>query len=155
MSLPPNCICPGFDNVNHTYFDRGVFDRQNCCFYTGCLAGKPEMFANEVNHVCCFNDCPTCYNQCMACYFPCCFGERVRLLPAQMVCCCCSTRACWIHNCCGLCGIKEQEPLPCYIVPVAMHLLMGEAARFVESYTRSRTEWSQRVGVDIAGYGGN
>lgn len=154
-ALPPNACCPGCDNVHHTFFDRGLFDRQNCYYRLGCISGDPLMFANEIRHVCCFTDCPVCYNQCQSCYWPWCCGERVRFLPATTVCCCCPTTACWIHNWCGICGIKDGEPLPCYINPVASHLADMEAGRFVESYTRTRADWAQRVGPNIASYGMN
>ena len=41
--FPPNCICPGADDTRKHYFDRGLWDKQNCCFATGCYRGEPYV----------------------------------------------------------------------------------------------------------------
>ena len=37
--IPPNCILPGADHINKMYFDRGLFDHQNCCWSIGFYSG--------------------------------------------------------------------------------------------------------------------
>ena len=142
-SLPPNSICPGCDNVTHTFFDRGIFDRQSCCWTLGCLSGEPEMYPNEIKHTCCCFDCPTCYNEWASCWWPSCCGERLRYLPHSTFCFCCSSKVTACYNCFGLCGVKTGEPWPCCLTPVANHIMTGEAQLFAHSFTKARNEWCE------------
>ena len=145
-SLPPNCLCPGNDHIAFSFFDRGVFDRQGLCFTMGCLNGEPEVFPGETKHVCCCIDCPTCYNEWASCWWPCCCGQRVRLLPAQNFCYCIPARVNGLLNCFSLCGAKSGEPCPCCLSPMVDHLLDGEPERFHDSYAKARAEWVQFTG---------
>ena len=100
--FPPNCCCPGIDHVKKTYFDRGPWDRQHCCFTLGCYNGDSFFHEGNVRHVCCFQDCCDCYNSWSACYCPTYCGDRVNFVPAERVCCCCPVRANWCNNCFGI-----------------------------------------------------
>jgi hypothetical protein len=146
-ALPPNCCCPGNDHINFMFFDRGVFDRQNCCFSSGCLAGAPEMYGGEIKYVCCNVECPTWYNECQSCWWPCCCGQRVRFMPYQNFCWCIPARVNGCMNCFGMCGVKSGEPCPCVLAPLMDHLLDGEAERFAQSYATTRAKWSEYTGI--------
>lgn len=47
--IPPNCCCLSSDDITKTYFDRGVFDRQMCCFQDiggmHVYTGPPTVYA--------------------------------------------------------------------------------------------------------------
>lgn len=145
--IPPNCCCPGNDHISWNFFDRGIFDRQGCLWSSGCLSGEPELYPGEIKYVCCFQDCPKCWNEWQSCWWPCCLGERVRYLPAQTCCWCVPVRVNGCMNCCGCNGVKSGEPCPCFLVPMATHLLdIGEAERFASDFHKVRAEWAEFTG---------
>ena len=71
-------------------------------------------------------------------------GEKVSFVPFKTYCFCCPSRACWLHNCFGLCGPKSGEPL--LLVPFAYHLLKGEGFKLAKQLDNSRSEWCVRTG---------
>mmetsp|Transcript_33405 Transcript_33405/g.34038 ORF Transcript_33405/g.34038 Transcript_33405/m.34038 type:complete len:237 (-) Transcript_33405:334-1044(-) len=145
--VPPNCCCPGFDNVSKTYFDRGIFDRQHPCFKTGCLNGPPTIYAGPVKNVCCCIDCCDCWNHHASGYYACCCGERVSILPFENYYYCCPTRSWWACNCCGLCGVKTGEPMPAFTQVIATHLLdISEAQKLADEFNNCRNQWKSRTG---------
>ena len=109
-STQPNFCCPGADNITKMYFDRGMFDQQNCCWNMKFYSGTPLFYANEIQHTCCFYKTPKFFDQIMSCYYPELCGERVRYIPAETYCWCCSVRANNCSNCYGLCGVATNEP---------------------------------------------
>jgi hypothetical protein len=144
--VPPNCCCPGADNISKTYFDRGMFDHQSCCWKIGFFSGVPEFFANEIKHQCLCMECPNVYNKCMSCYWPELCGERVRYIPATTCCCCISTKASWLDNCCGICGPLNGQPSPFCLKGVTTHLDAGEAQRLTDSFNAAIQEWQAYTG---------
>jgi hypothetical protein len=145
-SVPPNCCCPGADNIKKEYFDRGVFSRQNFCYTTGCVSGLPTMFPNEVQYMCCCCETPTACNQCLACYWPSLCGERVRYLPFENYCYCCPSRANACSNCCGLIGPKDGEPVSWCLIPIRTGLADGEAQSFCDAYEAAYLDWGENTG---------
>jgi len=139
--IPPNKLCLGFDSVQKTYFDRGIYAVKDlfCC-----TSGVPSVHAGGVAHVCLCMDCCDGCNYCLSGYFPYCQGERVSYLPMETFCLCLPTRACWLHNICGLCGPKDGEPVVYWTF--ATHLAKGEAVKLAHQLNVSRSEWSQRTG---------
>ena len=145
-AVPPNFICPGADNIDKIYFDRGMFDHQSCCWAIGFYNGAPKFHANEIEHVCCCMSCPAVYDQCLSCYWPELCGERVRFLPAEGYCWCCSTRSGSCTNYFGLCGPKTGEPDEKWLRPVTTHLEVGEAQRLTDSFDAAMLEWRMYTG---------
>ncbi len=141
ISHSPNILCVGDDNVHKTYYDRGIYTFKD---YFCCVSGVPSIHAGGVTHTCFCMDCCDAYNYCLSCYFPYCQGERVSYVPMEKCCYCCPTRACWLHNCFGICGPKDGEPVLC--VTFATHLAKGEAVKLAHQLNVSRGEWSQRTG---------
>ena len=153
---PPCCCCPGEDDVEKHYYDRWYFDRQKCLFKIGCMNGEAEMFPGEIDYVCCCITLPQCCTQLFMCCCECdlcvcCrpWGNRVRFLPFHRWCCCCPTRACWIHNCCSCCGIKTGEPLPQFLFPIVDHLAEGTAQLTADEINVSRREWADARGKNL------
>ena len=155
---PPNCCCPGEDEIYKFYFDRSIFDRQTCCFRLGCLNGEAEVFPGELHYVCCCFTVPVCCAKCFSCVCDCnclvyCkpWGNKVRFLPYHRYCCCCPARACWAHNCCSLCGPKSGEPLPWALEPVVDRLLdEDEAHLLADEINVSRSEWGKAHGKNLS-----
>lgn len=145
--VPPNVCCPGADNINKTYFDRGVFDTQSCCYKCGFFSGGHKFHANEIKHVCCCMECPDAYDQCLSCYWPELCGERVRYVPSTTCCWCWSTEASNCSNCCWLYGVKTGEPDECCLRPITTHLEKGEAERLAASFNASMEEWRAYTGA--------
>lgn len=145
-AIPPNCCCPGSDNVSKVYFDRGMFDHQSCCWTIGFFGGAPKFHANEIEHVCCCAPCPVAYDQFLSCYWPNLCGERVRYLPAEKYCWCCSTRSGACTNKCGLCGPKTGEPDEAWLKPVLTHLLVDEGEAISASFNSAMAEWRMYTG---------
>ena len=139
--IPPNKCCLGYDNVQKTYYDRGIYAVKDlfCC-----VSGVPSVHAGGVSHVCMCMDCCDGCNYCMSCYFPYCQGERVSYIPMEKFCLCIPTRACWLHNLCGICGPKDGEPILYFTF--ATHLAKGEAVKLAHQLNVARSEWSQRTG---------
>ncbi len=142
-SLPPNSCCPGHDHIVKTYFDRGIFDRQNFCWAIGFWAGEPSFYANEVKHTVCCNECCPLFDRCMSCYFPSVCGERVRYIRAEYCCWCVPMRTGNCNNCCGLCGPQTDMPYETCLVPVTTGLSEGEAENMVISLRNSVIEWNE------------
>jgi len=142
--LPPNCCCPGEDHIIKTYYDRGPWDMQACAWKSGCVSGTPTPFPNSRIIVCCCKDCCVCWNDYSECYITECCGDRIRMTPGDYWCWCCPNRACWIHNWCGLCGLKSGQPLYLYPLIDCLKAGTGETAASALFYTRAL--WSARVG---------
>lgn len=141
------CCNGGSDGIFKAYFDRGIYDMRSCAFRTGVLRGAPSVFPNNTRYVCCCNECsPGCNDYC-ECYWPSMCGDRVRVLPAEYVCCCFPTRSCWIHNCCGLCGVATGDPLPSFLVTFASSLKVGTANSLAQSMEGARAAWKARTGL--------
>ena len=145
--VPPNCCCPGFDCIGKQYFDRGVYDQQDCSRSIGCVAGAPYMVGEARKFVCFCTDCPHSVNICCdgMCCDPC-FGERVRIVPFETCCFCCSTRASACTNYCGLCGPKSGEPT--LLFGFLDCLETGEGLRVMEAFNNGRQQWSARTGIN-------
>jgi hypothetical protein len=137
-----NKCCIGNDNVQKTYFDRGIYALKDCFL---CTSGAPSIHAGGVSNVCLCYDCCDSWNYCCSCYFPYCQGERISYLPMESFCLCCPTRACWLHNCFGICGPKDGEPILYFTF--ATHLAKGEAVKLAHQMNVTRAEWSQRTGL--------
>lgn len=45
--FPPNCCCPGVDHIYKSYYDRGIFDQQDCLHAIGCVSGDVTIFPGE------------------------------------------------------------------------------------------------------------
>ncbi len=147
FSVPPNVCCGGQDHVKKIYFDRGIFDRQNCCWVIGFWGGEPSFFANELKHtVCCHDCCPT-FDRMMSCYYPSVCGERVRFVPAEYCCWCVPLRTGYCGNCCGLCGPQTDMPYELCMMPVATGLDVGEADHMVDSFYTAVNEWNDYTGA--------
>lgn len=43
----PSCCCPIFDNVSKSYFDHGLWNKQNCLWGIGFFKGNGFFFANN------------------------------------------------------------------------------------------------------------
>ena len=148
-AVQPNACCQGADDITKVYFDRGMFDRQSCCWSIGFFSGAPKFHANEIKHVCCFHDCPTAYDQFLSCYWPELCGERVRYLPAESYCWCCSTRSDWCTNFCSICGPKTGEPDERWLKPVVTHLVRGEGQLLTDSFNAAIREWGMYTGKGL------
>lgn len=153
FAVPPNPCCPGADNITKVYFDRGMFDRQNCCFSSGCLDGIPKMHPNEIDYMCCCMKLPDWYSECVACYWPSMCGERVRFLPFTSFCCgCCNTEANWMTNFCSLCGPADGMPDTKCLLPVRTGLKVGtdgskgEADLFTAAFEAAYLDWGETSG---------
>ena len=143
-----NPCCPGVDWIYKFYFDRGVFDQQSMDRAIGCSRGTPEVFSNNVTFVCCCMDCPSLCNSCCECYFPSICGDRVRVVNAETVQCCCPTRSKWCFNNCGLCGVKTGDPFPVYMVPLVKQLKNGSGKTLADAINNARGQWRQRTGAN-------
>ena len=143
FSLPPNCLCPGTDNIHKSYFDRGIYDQQDLSHCLGCIRGDATVFAGEIKYLCCCMECcdPCYYLSCKCC---CNNGERVRVIPFEIYCCCCSNRATCCTNYCGLCGPKTGEPL--LLFNLISRLAPGEADKLARAMNNSRMEWKIHLG---------
>lgn len=91
-------------------------------------------------------DCPDFCNDIAACYFPYCCGDRVNFIHSEKCCWCCSVRANYCNNYCGMCGPKTGEPLVMSIF--AKHLLVGEGVKLTASLEKARAEFVQKTGRD-------
>lgn len=131
-------------HLRYKYYDRGIYDTQNCCWVTGCLSGVPSLHENERKLICCCVPCNPCFNQFMECYSPWLCGERVRVVSCEKFCCICSNRASSCTNFCGLCGYMDGEPLH-YPFSFVNSLIDGEAAKLIFSLNTSRSKWIERT----------
>lgn len=130
--------------ITFQYYDRGIYDTQHWKWRVGCLQGDPSLHANERRITCFRMACPKFCNQFMECYTPYLCGERLRVVPQETCCYCCSNRASWCTNFCGLCGYIDGEPLaisPCAFVG---SLIDGEAVKLLYSMSSSRARWLQK-----------
>lgn len=145
--IPPNCLCPGHDCICKFYFDRGIFDMQNCCRAVGALRGAPRLLGESRKYVCCCMDLPDSCNRCCdnQCCNSCC-GEEIRIQPFETYCFCCSTRASWCNNFCGLCGLKSGEPAMLYSFVGCLET--GEGVRAQDAFNNARQQWSARTGLE-------
>lgn len=109
--------------------------------------GIPRFFANEVKYVICCQDAPGWFNELIACYSPLLCGDRVRYLPYEYYCWCCSTRASCFTNFCGLFGPKTDEPAAC-ITKLIDSLDIGQGPLLVDALHSSRAAWSKRIGKE-------
>lgn len=81
--IPSNTICMGNDNVQKTYYDRGIYAlKDSFC----CVNGPPSIHAGGTTHTCLCMDCCDAYNYCCSCYFPYCQGERISYVPMEKFC---------------------------------------------------------------------
>lgn len=107
-----------------------------------------NTFDIKVKQVCCCVDCCDCWNQYVSlqtsCWSSWCCGERVVVVPGTNWCFCCPTHACWLHNCCSLCGPKNGEPL--IFSQFAHHLKEGEADKLLVAVGDARDGWASRTG---------
>ena len=110
------------------------------------LQGAPTPFAGEVKHICSCVNCSQGCNELMSCYFPNVCGDRVRYVPCETYCCCCSTRANCFSNLFGLCGPRDGEPLT--LLSFEDCLAVGEAERVVAAMINARTMWSKRTNLN-------
>ncbi|RYG68128.1 hypothetical protein EON64_05875 [archaeon] len=146
---PNNCLCPGDDSVQKFYFDRGVYNQQSLklCRSLHCIQGAPSIIANNVKYTCCCRECNSTVNACCdQCYFPSLCGDRVRVLPCESFCYCCPARACFLHNCCGLCGPKDGEPLPLLMTTLEAGLKLRTGYELVTALEGARGRWQTRTG---------
>lgn len=166
FNIPNSCLgcCCSHDVVFKFFFDRGVYSQKGFAWKCGCLKGDPSLYANYSmyhlsvsarlranftfhtgRYVCFCMDCPDSINQCLSCYYPSMCGDRVMVLSSETVCCCCPTRACWWNNCCGLCGVKEGDPLPQYSYPFVFSLIPGTGMELAANMDNARNMWKQRL----------
>ena len=138
--------CCFYDLIEKSYFDRGYYDMRDCLHWTMILQGAPKPFAGEVKHICCCVNCSQGCNELMSCYFPNVCGDRVRYVPCETYCCCCSTRANCFSNFFGLCGPRDGEPLT--LLSFEDCLAVGEAERVVAAMINARTMWSKRTNLN-------
>ena len=85
--------------------------------------------------------CPKGVNQFMECYTPYLCGERLRVIPQETCYYCCSNRASWLTNFCGLCGYIDGEPLNISPFAFVGSLIDGEAVKLLYSLSASRARW--------------
>ena len=72
-------------------------------------------------------------------------GEKVRFIPYETCCWCCSNRAGWCDNYCSLCGLKDGEPkVMCGFLEC---LEDGESLRLQEAFNSARSQWCTRTGL--------
>ena len=131
----------GNDHIQKTYFDRGIYALKD---YFCCVRGVPSVHAGGVSHTCLCMDCCDGCNYFSSCYFPYCQGEKVSYVPFETCCGFFPARACWLHNCFGICGPKDGEPVIYFTF--AKHLAKGEAVKLAHQLNETRSEWSQRSG---------
>eukprot|EP00981_Chlorochromonas_danica_P003741 scaffold686_cov177-Ochromonas_danica.AAC.25 len=142
-----NCCCAGADGIHKSYFDRGAYDQQNCLWKIGFFNGAPMVYPNNITYVCFCTDCSPFWNNCFECYWPSMCGDRVRVLPADRSCWCIPLRACFCHNCCGLCGPKTGEPLPSCSYTFDTSLKLGTGGGFAQAIESARAAWKARTGL--------
>lgn len=142
--VPPNCLCPGEDHIWKQYYDRGAYNKQDFYRSIGCISGDATVIDNEIKQVCLCMTMPSCCSQLTSGWFNCCYGERVRLLPYEKFCWCCSVRAGSCQNCCRLCGPESGQPCECFLLPLAIHLASGESAKVALQINTVRAQWQQR-----------
>jgi hypothetical protein len=147
--IPVNPLCTGQDTISKTYFDRGPYDRQTICFKHVCggadpiFSGPPKAIAGPMNCVCCCFDCPHIGNECLnCCKFSFCFGEKVSVQSCEYICGV-PLVACWLCNCCSLCGPKDGEPL--CTTSIADCLQEGEAAVVAQELNTSYGKWAKKL----------
>eukprot|EP01039_Chlorochromonas_danica_P008581 gene8581-9454_t len=141
-----NVCCMGTDSIFKAYFDRGVYDQQACCWKIGFNNGAPTVYANNVTYVCFCQECSPDCNNFLECYWPELCGDRVRVLPSENCCWCFPMRSCWFHNCCGLCGPKNGEPLPSVSYTFEGSLAVGSGVALAQAMESSRAAWKARTG---------
>ena len=141
---PCTCMCMSKDFIHKSYFDRGIYDQQGCDRSIGCVKGAPATFAGSPRCVCFCQECPDYCNNWMNCYCPFWCGDKVSVIPADTVCCCCPLRGCWMNNFCGLCGTKDGDPLVYY--PFVSSLRIGTGDQLAAQIEAARANWSVRTG---------
>jgi hypothetical protein len=110
----------------------------------GYLSDSIILSKRTAKYVCCCTDCPAWYNDCRACSFPCWCGDRVHYTPFQSACCgLCPTTATPAHNCFGLCGPKNGEPLRSF--PLIGGLLPASGEKLATALENARASWLSRT----------
>lgn len=138
-------LCAKEDFARKYYFDRGPYNNHTFCRMSQCIEGPPILVSNEIQYVCFGQPCSSEINQCFDCHFPLLFGERVRVLPSQVVLCCIPTKSNVLFNCFSLCGPESGQPMPCCMYNFAHSLKLGEADALVKFIETTRSTWMERL----------
>lgn len=148
--IPPNSLCTSADAVSKIYYDRGAFDRQLICFH-GLVPGSDPVFTGPASafsgpgkYICCCIDCPDLCNEMLECSPVCCCGESISIRPCTHVAGC-PLQSCWLLNCCGLCGLKDGEPLCLQQIPGGSGFAVGEGEKAANAINSAYGAWNQRV----------
>ena len=144
QNTPIQTCCFGVDVITKYYFDRGIYDQQNLMWLTGYFSGAPSTHPGPVKYICCFTPCSDSMNECLECYSSSLCGDRVRVVPSEFYCWCCSTRATDMTNYCGLCGPMTGQPL--MLFSFIDCLKVGTADEFVQKLETARLNWKNRTG---------
>lgn len=139
-----SCCCPVYDCVSKSYYDKGIFDQQDSCWYFGCLKGEGSFTEHRKQFRFCWADCCECYNDFASCYFPDYCGENLYYMPCETFCCCCSTRAGGCGNCWNGFGPKSGTPTCTFMVVPC--LSKGESSNISNALNNSRSAWLARTG---------
>lgn len=146
--IPPNCCCLSSDKVTKVYFDRGVFDRQMCCFNDigGITAytGPPTVYSGPSQYICCCIDCPEWANNLLEGNIPYLCGEKISVRPCTDFLGC-RLEANLICNFCGLCGVKDGEPICVSDIPGGSCLKPGTSAIVADTMNKAYSSWSDRI----------
>eukprot|EP01031_Cornospumella_fuschlensis_P025309 gene25309-30562_t len=138
------CIDPTASSTKF-FFDQGIFYQPQCPL---CIQGKPYLQPNNLHYVCCFQHCPDSVNSLLDCYCTPICGDRVRYVPAEILCGLCNTRADNCNTCHGFCGVANDEPWPCCLCPVVEGLVNGTAPSFIQEMDRAREMWEfRKIGI--------
>jgi hypothetical protein len=143
--MPPNICCGGNDSVTKTFFDRGVFDQEDFFHQSGFVSGPVKLMSGTRTYQCLYIDCNPCCNEFCDCCM--CFdhGEKVRIVPFENICWCCSNEANYCDNMCGICGLKTGEPrITCNFIN---NLDDGQSKLLQDAFSKARIQWSKRTGI--------
>ena len=95
-------------------------------------------------YVCCCVECPNVINELIECRPSWLCGETVTVRPCSEVMGF-KLDACWLCNCCDLCGIKNGEPLCLRGIPGGNCLQAGESEKLAKALNQAHLEWRTRV----------
>lgn len=144
QNSPFQSCCFGVDVISKSYFDRGIYDQQNMFWLTGFLNGAPSTHPGPVKYIFCCTPCSDSCNEVLECYSSSICGDRVRVVPSEFYCWCCSTRATACSNYFGMCGPMTGQPLVLYNFIDCLRT--GSAEEFVQKLETARLNWKNRTG---------